>query len=190
MPRAANPRVCFRVAPTSIAEAGDQSARWTRAEGKSVDHPDAQRRLFLIGMRVVKACPLCAASQLCPTHSAAALVDAEPPPLPPRYTPEQRTDAIERYFIFFERAMGVKPAFGAREGKAINQLLERIGFESAAFVIENAYRDPVWAKRKGTTILRIAADPSAFLGNSSPSTTLQQAPRNGKTWKRAPEHKI
>jgi hypothetical protein len=182
MPRALNPRVSFRTTATAKKRAADASARFTHAENKSVDHAETERRAYLIGLRELELCELCAASKACKRHSVDLLIDAEPPTVPPRWTPEERTATIDCYFRVFERAMGVKPVFGPREGKAINQLLERMSAAEAARAIERAYADPFWASRKGTTILRIAADPSAFLGSTAPTSTFQQAPRGKRSW--------
>lgn len=69
------------------------------------------------------------------------------------------------YFAEYEKARGVKPPFGKREGKSVNELLEKLGGDPdrACRCIRNAFTDPFW--RDTATINTIAAEPARFDGN-------------------------
>jgi hypothetical protein len=74
---------------------------------------------------------------------------------------KQHKALVALYFELFEKARGVKPIFGSREGKAIQALLTQCGIEKSTKSLTDAYRS--WWKDK-VTIRDIAKDPGKFIG--------------------------
>ena len=77
------------------------------------------------------------------------------------------------YFSEFERARGVKPVFGDKEGKMIKSLVERAGgADRACEAIRGAFADPWWARNRGG-LGEIVKEPNQFLGRGvAPSARL------------------
>jgi hypothetical protein len=101
--------------------------------------------------------------------------------------PEQTSDykqAVACYFEEYEKARGVKPPFDAREGKAVNVLLAKLGndAERACHAIRNAYADPFWQGK--ATIRSIADEPGRHDGKQTAQrrNDVQPAPE-GRKWK-------
>lgn len=88
------------------------------------------------------------------------------------------------YETEFWRARGTWPAFAARHGAAVKSLIDAVGREDAIAAIRSAFSDQFWAGK--ATILSIAKDPDRHLGQVRvrSSSTRQQAPEGGRTWKR------
>lgn len=84
--------------------------------------------------------------------------------------------ARDCYFAAYESARGAKPPFGAREGKAVKSLLEKLGGdpERACKCIVNAFSDAFWRDR--VTINTIAADPGKFDGTRAAPAARSYGP--------------
>lgn len=185
----------FRVVPEVVARIGGVSARYTAAEGRSVDHPETLRRLAMIGLATVERCPTCVASMSCDLHGAEATrADGEPiRAARSNETPIGYPETARLYFETFEQARGVRPVFMAREGKALRTLLAAVGVERAQAAIRNAFADTWW--RDKATILTIAADPSRHLSAprspaSAKPLTLQRPAESGEGFKKGKEVEV
>lgn len=90
--------------------------------------------------------------------------------LKPKRTPHPRfSEVVAAYSTHFEAARGTKPAFDAKDGRHINQLLARMGGDAdrAISVIRAAFTaDPF--KARNATIATIAADPSKYVTATQP----------------------
>ena len=98
-------------------------------------------------------------------------------PRPRKPNPERpagHPEVVDFYFVAFERARGVKPSFGGREGSAVSRLLDAVKGDvaKAQAIVEAAYSDPWWSTR--ATILDIAKDPAKFLGRQP--SLVQRSP--------------
>jgi hypothetical protein len=105
----------------------------------------------------------------------------------PKQTPVGHKETTDAYFAEFERARQSKPPFGAVEGKAVTQLIERLGgADKAQQCIRNAFADEWWAKTKRGTILDLArADYGRFVGeqrSKANGARVSAIPRQPGRW--------
>lgn len=123
----------------------------------------------------VKKCLACISGTRCNIHGTDAIRppatkenDADLP------SSEDKRLVIATYSAQFAEARGLRPAIGAKEGKAANDLVRAVGAQSACEAIRSAFADPFWKSK--ATLLSIAADPSRHLGTvaATPKTTSLQ----------------
>jgi hypothetical protein len=87
------------------------------------------------------------------------------------------------WFQVFESNRGCKPAFDARDGKAINTLLAKLGEQRACEAIRNAFTDSWWAANRAS-LPDLASNPNPHLG-AKPRINGKQGllqPSAGKQW--------
>lgn len=91
-----------------------------------------------------------------------------------RAEPSEHQRLVDLYFSEFERSRGAKPAFDGKDGKAVQKLLNQLGFDAACGAVRCAYRDPFWCRQ--ATISSIAKDPSRFLGEPTATGPPRRVP--------------
>jgi hypothetical protein len=113
---------------------------------------------------------------------------SQPKRVKPEHTDEQRQahrQLTDHYFADFERLRGARPiGWGAKEGKAVWILLEKLKFDSAAAarIVTNGLQS--WNK---ATIMTIAADPSACIAVAVPRAATTNGELLGFTRRRIQE---
>lgn len=97
---------------------------------------------------------------LCDAVLCSDCADDTKPADPPK---SSYAELVDFYFVEFEKHRNSKPVFGAREGKAVRELLAKLddNLQRACAAITNALADPWWKSR--VTILAISNDPDKFL---------------------------
>lgn len=150
-----------------VDAAADCVAMLTKAEGKRRNHKDVLRNAFAFYVASISHCISCRAGSRCEVHGTAALrPDADKKPeKDTSVDPAEFTLLRDVYFLLFTEARRERPSFGAREGKALKDLLKAEGFDRAKKAIVAAFADEFW--RGKATILTIALDPSRHLGEAS-----------------------
>jgi hypothetical protein len=152
-------------------EVADIVALLTKSERKRRTHKDILRNAYVFYADSIRRCMMCQAGSECPVHGTAALrPDADRKPEKDEVDSQEFTLLRDIYFLLFAEARRERASFGAREGKALKDLLRTEGFERAKKAIVAAYGDEFW--RGTATILTIARDPSRHLGE--PSQRKQQ----------------
>lgn len=144
-------------------EVADLVALFTKAERKRRTHKDILRNAYTFYADSVRRCLMCQSGSECPVHGTTVLrPDADNKPEKSEVDSQEFTLLRDIYFLLFAEVRREQPSFGAREGKALKDLLRSEGFERAKKVIIAAYGNEFW--RGTATILTIARDPSRHLG--------------------------
>jgi hypothetical protein len=150
-----------------FSDVQEAAAKLTRAEGKNVKPPDIGRNALAFYCAAIAKCPACCTGTKCSIHGTAAVrpgAEPEPDDGPSAADCRRVTDA---YFAAFTSARGARPPFGAREGKAVKDIVSAVGVDSACAVVAAAFADDFWKGK--ATILIIASDPSRHIGDAPKS---------------------
>lgn len=165
--------------------AGDLVSPMSRGQRENLDRQDVLRRMLYAGADALSNCPECKTGLPCARHSEhAILVRLSLADLDGLLAIKAKVDAgaaehqalVDLYAVLYEKHRGAKPAFTGRDFRAFKELRTSLGFEAAKRAIEGAFSTERSARY--ATIVRIAADPSAFVGgpkaSRSSSSTLQR----------------
>ncbi len=84
-------------------------------------------------------------------------------------------EVVDAYFAAFEAVRGTKPTFGAREGRAVRELLSKLDNDADRVIalVRDVFAPTSWWATRSVSIVALASDPSKYLGAA---TTPRKGP--------------